>query len=547
MEAGPLNVVTQGSESSLNVAGRGKFFENYIRNLKTLIEQSPLYQSMNENDTDINVVIERHIKTAKIESMKMSKKIPVRSDGIIDNVPDRPAPITHMGPSGNTSVSKKEEKLRLIPVDIHQKVSSEGVEVVFGFDYKYLEANKDFGIVTLRDLKKTLWIGNRSTYSTQILLYSNGTIGLLVLMLNEKSLKFLERNWYWGWKCIPERFNFKYLDVVDDKWRTFSSFECETELYEHFLNACYSFFPKKVGYQGNTVYEESDNGVMLFSLGNDLLTGNIQTHLFQHTSISIPLESGFGYDLTQEQKEGEAPVTFLGSFSIDFHKVQHKSIDDPKFVSDQQSYFRNLISYENEVNCSSQKEQNTTEELITNYVSLDFDLLLPRYIEAKNKNFRSYKCPPDELFHRIVEGNKNIWKVKKNGLLAKQVHYYIDDDKWVIVVLENNTFKFLYRASDSDVWVDKSSEMFNTKDLKVIKRNRQELSPMDLKFNFFGPLCIIPLGDPVRVSYKNFSHNFEHCGKHISVWLVYDVTTNKAKLETKVFNLRSETRITNPR
>ncbi|EAN31478.1 hypothetical protein TpMuguga_04g00126 [Theileria parva strain Muguga] len=530
-----------------------------------------LRRLLSSNDPDVKNILKRLIKVVNMKRFKIFRDDPGRSDMMSDIAIYYLFTISRG--NRNKRHSKSEERIcprgyKLITLDIHQKVSSNLVEVVCGNDYTYMRGKELIRFNSLVNVTEVVWTGNEDYFASHVLVYSKGKKSFIALVLNKRKVLFLERkNWDGKWKEMPTMFDINdlrafsddfgvyqdfYRDVDSDlrfyyDMRRYYNYYSEIEFYDHFLIILYPFVVEKVKYKDRIIFEQNDSSGILLCLSVDLFTLEIKPQLFKNILKSIPVNCDFGYHLTPEQREGEKAINYkeraataLDNYFNSFRIITVSERSKLRAIN----FVLSRIVFVGR--CFGSSFCESIKHVLDRKFSIDYnDQLLFENIQVdlgtnkygnpdcgNSENCKSYKANNWELINKIVEGDKLIWCKKRNGLFAKQVHYYIDDDKWLIIVLENNTFKFLYRASNSDVWVDKSTEMFNTEDLKVIRKNSLRLSRIELKFNFTESFCMINLGDAVTVSYKDFSHNFEDCGEDVSVWFIYDVKTNKSELVT---------------
>ncbi|EAN31480.1 hypothetical protein TpMuguga_04g00128 [Theileria parva strain Muguga] len=184
---------------------------------------------------------------------------------------------------------------------------------------------------------------------------------------------------------------------------------------------------------------------------------------------------------------------------------------------------------------SKAKQEHTPNDSGIRFMALDIKKPASNECSCKSyPNSRFYEAPENTLFNQILENPRVIWEHEVGEECIKEVYHYFDEnEEWLVTVDNDNITKLYHKSSNSDYWIDKSGYMLDTRDLKVIRRNSEPLSPMDLKLYFRDSFCILPLGDVVSVSYRGEVYVLKEYGEHLSVWLFYNFQSNKAVFMVK--------------
>ncbi|XP_952666.1 Theileria-specific hypothetical protein family member, putative [Theileria annulata] len=531
------------------------------------------------NDPEVNETIENFMNEVAIDAIDRFINKPDRSDGIPDDVLDylrskgiknRKSIISNdiaysyfkKNRYINEYVHEPEKNVQLISVNIDD-IPLDKVDVVYGDNYTTLNVKKGFGISKLTDGGKTIWKSNESSKcAKQVLLYNKGDKYYAFLLLNDMKLVSLERTrWLkiWKRKTAPNKFKIKHLYAIKYNDCGASIFEFVTEFVGHFLIIFMPFPSKRITYNQSLVFEYNGNYPLFLSV--DLLTCQIKTHLCQNKTKHYLAQFQLGHELSDLEKRGEEDIPVLENTGelISIHET--KEMDEgnssekltnelsdgyTKSPTTKNSNSDGSLTPENQQKFDSESANNCdTEGIKIQIVEVNINERDPEYyFRIADGNSRYYRANENVLFDKVIDGKKVIWKKKKNGLLAKEVYFYFDDNvKWVIILLDNNTLKFYHKPSDGEEWTDVSTKMISTDILKVINKNSGKQSRMDLNFDFFSSFCLIDLGNAVSVGYKDYVQYFKEFGIEHSVWLLFDILTKSVHFME--FILETQNQLTN--
>uniref|UniRef100_A0A3B0NCL7 Uncharacterized protein n=1 Tax=Theileria annulata TaxID=5874 RepID=A0A3B0NCL7_THEAN len=510
------------------------------------------------NHPEFNDTIGKFINEVAIDAFKRLKNKPDRSDGIPDDVLDylgskgiknRKSIISNDNNNRSSAkkIDSKVKETELVAISVDTKdIPLDKVDVVYGDNYTTLNVKKGFGISKLTDGEKTIWKSNESSKcAKQVLLYNNCDKSYAFLLLNDMELVSLERTgWFKTWKRRTKMFDINHLDAIKYNHYNDPVFEFLTEFVGHFLIIFMPCLSNEITYKESIVFKDNDDGNYPLFLSVDLLTGQIKPHLYHIEVNHNVAEFQLGHELSDLEKRGEEDIPVLDNIrelisSIHDSKEMDGGNGPEKLTNELTNGYTNSpttnhsnsdgsTSPENQQKFESESANNCDpKEQLIKHVELDIYKWRSEYYSGKFKsNSRYYRANENVLFDKVIDGKKVIWKMKKNELLAKEVYFYFDEnDKWVIILLDNNTLKFYHKPSDSEEWTDVSTKMLSTDILKVINKNSGKLSRMDLNFDFFSSFCLIDLGNAVSVGYKDYVQYFKEFGIDHSVCLLFDILT----------------------
>uniref|UniRef100_A0A3B0NAQ0 Uncharacterized protein n=1 Tax=Theileria annulata TaxID=5874 RepID=A0A3B0NAQ0_THEAN len=451
------------------------------------------------------------------------------------------------------------KNFQLISVNIDD-IPLDKVDVVHGNNYTSIKVKKGFGISKLTEANELIWKSNKSSKcAKQVLLYNGGGKHYAFILLNDMKLVSLERTgWNRSWKIIENKFDIIYLIAIKKKYCTASVFEFLTDLHEHFLIIFMPFPSTEIYYKYSLVFEYNDDGNYPLFLSVDLLTGQIMVQLCQAKINHYLARFQLGHELSDVEKRGEKDISFLDNIREFISRIREPNEMDgitsseksrskligryTNYPTTKNSNSDGSISPENQQKFESESVNNCDpKEQLIKLVELDINERRSEFIRQSYKDSRYFRANENVLFDKILDDKNVIWKKKKNRLLAKQVHLYFDDnDKWVIIVLDNNTLKFYHKQSKSEKWTDVSTKMLSTDILKVINKNSGKLSRMDLNFDFFSSFCLIDLGNAVSVGYKDYVQYFKEYGIDHSVCLFLDILTKSVHFMEFILNIQNQ-------
>uniref|UniRef100_A0A3B0NDL5 SfiI-subtelomeric related protein family member, putative n=1 Tax=Theileria annulata TaxID=5874 RepID=A0A3B0NDL5_THEAN len=153
--------------------------------------------------------------------------------------------------------------------------------------------------------------------------------------------------------------------------------------------------------------------------------------------------------------------------------------EDPDY-SEIKSLSLDLLLNKFFVTNTSDQTKQVSKPIITT-VTLDIDKTesTDEYDYTDRIDLITYKSKDNNLFNKITQGTKEIWK-SKNNILGTLVKIKTQDDgKYLVILLQNNSFVLL-KLSDIP-WKDITSEKHDIAKLKLFGDNDAELSKTDYK------------------------------------------------------------------